>query len=181
MKCEQIKDLVLTDYIDGQMEADDKQLLEEHLKACRACHEFALSVQKELVTPFGDAPRPEVPPAVWQKIKAEITAEEEPEPGWKAVVSFLGNLQALRQAAYFLAGFAIVFGVTVVLMRPQPGPDRIVQNPVAAPQQLAAVQTDEETSESVAETYLAALDNDYDDVYSLIDDGYGTAIEEYFL
>ena len=172
MKCEQIKDLILTEYVDGQMDCSEKSQLEEHLKTCSACREFAQTVQKDLVTPFTDVPVPEVPEKVWHNIKEAITEEEVPQPGWKEVVSFLGNLKALRQAAYFLAGFVIVIGVAMILLKPAPSPDRVVVNNTVA----GTV-----AEEAVAETYLAALDTDLDDVYTYVEEGYGTAIEEYFL
>ncbi len=182
MKCDKVRDYILTDYVDGQLEGSLKSRLEEHLTACSSCREFAQSVQKELVAPFGGLEKPEVPPAVWQNIKSAIAAEAEPEPGWKAVVTFLGNLQGLRQAAYLLAGVVIMLGLAVLLSNRSVPPGQIAREPVPAQQQLAALETDTVPEESVAESYLAYFTgDDYGDAYDLLDAGYGTAIEEYFL
>lgn len=180
MKCDKIKELILTDYVDGQLEAAEKVRLEEHLKACSACHEFAQTVQKELVTPFADLDRPEVPPAVWQNIRTAIAPEEDVEPAWSAVIRFLGNLQALRPAALLMAGAVIIIALTAILMKPVSPPDQIVQQPVVQPR-LAAQSSQPPQEEPLAETYLAEIDDDYGDVFELADGGYGTAIEEYFL
>ena len=180
MKCEKVKELVLTDYVDGQLEMAEKARLEEHLKTCAGCHEFAQSVEKELVAPFAGLERPEVPPVVWQNIRTAIVPEEEPKQAWTAVIRFLEYLKSLRPALLILAGVVFVFMLSTLVTKPAGTPEQIAQPPVVQ-QQLAVQESPSSTDELTVETYLASLDDDYDDVYDLAENGYGTAIEEYFL
>ncbi|MCA9403922.1 MAG: zf-HC2 domain-containing protein [Candidatus Omnitrophica bacterium] len=180
MKCEKVKELVLTDYVDGQLETAEKVRLVEHLKTCASCHEFAQAVEKELVAPFADLERPEVPPVVWQNIRTAIVPEEEPEPAGPAFIRFLDNLRSLRPALLILAGVVFVFMLSTLFTKSAGTPEQIAQPPVIQ-QQLAAQEGPSSTDELTVETYLASLDDDYDDVYDLAENGYGTALEEYFL
>lgn len=81
MKCKKIKDLLLTDYIDGQINSDLKRRIDEHLSRCQDCRDFAAQLNSTVIKPFRESTLVEPPYAVWQGIKEEITPQREYEQG----------------------------------------------------------------------------------------------------
>jgi len=79
MKCHEWQGLILTDYLDDQMNKEQIVQLEEHLTACRECREFAIDARKAVIEPFEYAQKAEPSEQVWQNIKEVIGAEREPE------------------------------------------------------------------------------------------------------
>lgn len=71
-KCETFKELILTDYIDGQLQGSVKTDVEEHLRHCPACQAFFLEVKNNLVVPFEKVPRQTVPNHLWGIIEERI-------------------------------------------------------------------------------------------------------------
>lgn len=180
MNCDQVRDLILTDYVDGQLPEEQKMILDKHLKSCAACHAFALEVKKDLVVPFEAVKSEVVPTAVWENIKDTIDPQEEYEPSWKAVIKFLGNLQGLRQSAYFLASIVFVIGLSMIFFNPSSSKDKLAKD-IQIQYQVASLESESAPEESITETYLAYFDEEYSDVYDGVADEYGTDIEEYFL
>ena len=77
MDCEKIQELILTDYLDGEMDGKERKSLEEHLARCSACKEFARVAKKSVFEPFLHLEKPEPPESVWWKIKESILAKEQ--------------------------------------------------------------------------------------------------------
>ena len=74
-KCEKFKDLILTDYIDGETDQAIRAQIDAHILACPQCLHFAEEVKKDLVIPFTQASRETVPDSVWDGIKERIGQE----------------------------------------------------------------------------------------------------------
>lgn len=180
MKCEKIKDLILTDYVDGYLDTNVQEQVEAHLKTCTTCHEFAQSVQKQLIAPFSNLETKEAPEAVWQNIKATIEPEVERLSTFEVVIRFLGSLQSLRQAPFLLASVVLIIGLTFVILKSEKPSLQLAQQHTRIEQQVVSEQISVE-EESNAQSYLAYIADDYEEVYDIVEDGYGTALEEYFL
>jgi len=75
MRCERIQDLILSDYIDGQVDESNRRLVAEHIEGCSACREFEAAVRAKAVEPFKDARKAEVPVYLWEGIRRKIAAE----------------------------------------------------------------------------------------------------------
>lgn len=83
--CKTIKDLILTDYIDTELNSDTKKQIEDHLYQCKACQSFAKEVRESLIVPFEKVNRQEVPSYIWENIKEKIV-HPQPQPGFSEVV-----------------------------------------------------------------------------------------------
>lgn len=75
--CKNFRDLILTDYIDGEIEQKIKVQLEEHLRTCSSCREFADEAKTRLVAPFQKAAPDPVPQDLWSAIETEILQQQE--------------------------------------------------------------------------------------------------------
>ena len=118
MKCDKIRKLVIADYIDGELESALKEKVEEHLKGCRGCAEFASSVRTYAVEPFGKARREKVPEEVWEKVKGAVTVQER-EGVLEGIRGALEEVFGAVKPRYAMAAVAtvclfvvIIFGVS---------------------------------------------------------------------
>ena len=75
MDCKTIKELILTDYLDNELDLKKRQDLETHLKNCSACADFAKNAKAEVVEPFNNAKQPIAQEYLWHQIKARIEKE----------------------------------------------------------------------------------------------------------
>ena len=76
MKCDKVRDILLTDYIDGEASQSVCIEIEKHLKVCKKCKEFYAAVKKEAVLPFAGAEDIAPPEEVWSNIQARITQKK---------------------------------------------------------------------------------------------------------
>ena len=162
MDCKKIQEFLLTDYADNEMTTAQKQLMEEHLKTCLACRQFAAEVKQLAVSPFEDLPAIKAPKEIWENVRASIEPKERPEnifinawEGWKDLIAIRRPIFALSTVMALL--LVILVFSKMPLEREQAAKDSV------------------NTYLSEQAEYLAYLQTDGQDV------DFGTAIEEYFL
>jgi hypothetical protein len=71
-KCDHFKDLILTDYIDGQLGKGMAENLESHLLDCGDCRAFFKEIKNNVTAPLQQATRQPVPSELWSTIKQNI-------------------------------------------------------------------------------------------------------------
>ena len=158
--CKEFKDLILTDYIDGELDEKTKGQLEGHLRACSPCREFADEAKAQLVTPFAQASRAAVPEDLWRSIEESIVGEgEETLPVQSWIDRLIGSL-ALPRLAPVLLSFILFISVGFWMLRGH----QVPQTAHSDSGEYATYVLD-----SVSE--LAETDNN----------SFGTSIEQYFL
>jgi len=74
-KCDIFKDLILTDYIDGELDKNNKASIESHLFECDECRAFLKEVKDKAGLPFQKVLRQPVPSELWDAIKQNIEQE----------------------------------------------------------------------------------------------------------
>jgi anti-sigma factor RsiW len=89
MKCDRIRELIMTVYVDGEASDSEKRLVEEHMASCEACRAFHRDVVEKAVTPLRESGVLELDEAVWVRIKERI--------GRKQEVPLAGVLEKLRR------------------------------------------------------------------------------------
>ena len=158
-KCEKFKDLILTDHIDGEVDAAAKEQIDAHLLACPDCLRLAEEVKAILVVPFKQAGREAVPEGIWEGIKDRIGQEEAP---WNVrvgeVISGLaGSLTFPRLVPAFASLALLVLVASTVLhdqqvrqVKEQEQVEYLVSTLASADQ---AAETDN-TTETPIETYF---------------------------
>ena len=78
MNCEQIRDIILTDYLDNQLEESKKIEIDNHLAACKACKEFRDTAKKTVIEPFANTKQAQPPAFLWEAIKAAVESKSKP-------------------------------------------------------------------------------------------------------
>jgi anti-sigma factor RsiW len=95
MNCQIIKELILTDYSDGQLTPKKKIQVDNHLNHCLSCRALAQRV-RQTIAPLTNSPQLEVPAALWSRIKDKIV-EEQPQAVMEAAP---GLIETLRHFIY---------------------------------------------------------------------------------
>jgi anti-sigma factor RsiW len=97
MDCKKIKELILTDYSDGEIDAGSREEIEAHLAACAACRQLAGALRKAAIEPFKKIEAVKPPDVVWYRIKEAIMSEKERQPA-----GFFERVRDLLQGAYYV-------------------------------------------------------------------------------
>jgi predicted anti-sigma-YlaC factor YlaD len=114
-KCEQIRDWILTDYIDGWLDKKMTGQLEGHLLDCRDCRAFFKEVKDNVSLPFQQISQQPVPAALWTAIKQTIEQKKQASPWANFVDGLKGWLVFPRLVPVFatLAVMLIVGSATI--------------------------------------------------------------------
>jgi anti-sigma factor RsiW len=167
MNCDKIREIIMTDYIDGELGDEARALVDAHIAGCKGCREFLTSVQKTAVTPFKDIKKEAPPERVWHKIRASIEEKQ-------AVNPLNDIIDALRRLLYGHRKQVLAFATAAI----------IIVMAVFAGRLPLMYTADTKTS---ANTYM----QDQADFMSTLNGGgaatyteeagLGTGVEEYFL
>jgi predicted anti-sigma-YlaC factor YlaD len=75
MTCEKIRELLLTDYVDGRVTEEINAYVQKHLQECEACRRFEEKIQLVSLRRFKDT-REAIPDSIWSSIKEKIGKRE---------------------------------------------------------------------------------------------------------
>jgi len=166
MRCDEIRDLILTDYMDTQMPRDQREAIEKHLSSCENCFDLALNVRKLTVQPFFGAQRNRISKdAVWKKVRAQIEAEHAPTVRTNPIGELLNRLKE----NFYIPKPAFALGLVIVVLL---GVKIFFIAPKAEFQYVRQIVNQQEQF----------VGGDIFDMASDDSNGsYGTDIEEYFL
>ena len=100
MNCKKIKELLLTDYADGCMEANDLTDLNKHLSTCAQCNEYKERLFSDIINPLRAQSCVHVPSYLQAKVRSAVYNESSKRHnmfsilnllhGWKGVASMCG-------------------------------------------------------------------------------------------
>jgi anti-sigma factor RsiW len=157
--CKKIKDLILTDYVDTQLDPQSKSQVEDHLRHCAVCQAFAKEVKECLIVPFEKSSRQEVPVHLWDTIKDRILQEEVHPQSLRDVI--LGWLQGITfpRLVPALVSFVMVFFISSTIFL-----------------DWQTKQAQEQEQGAYVEYMLSSAATNQKDNHDL-----GTPIEQYFL
>jgi hypothetical protein len=115
--CKRYRGLILTDYVDGEIDAETRKIIDEHLLFCRSCRQFKDDVSEKVITVFNKVGHEKVPESIWPSIKEKILqkrfAEEEGIAGFlKRVFGPLSPFPRLAPAMLAIAVLILVSAVT---------------------------------------------------------------------
>lgn len=161
MNCEKIQELLLTDYIDGQLDPKWKSEVDNHVAGCVACREFAATARKTAVEPFLRAETFRPPEQVWMNIKGTALAGQKVPPDplaefWQRVSEFIHVPRPAFAFAVVLIMAVMVGGLTRLTVKPKIDPTGQIE-------------------------YLSALLDPVSDPLADEENGLGTSVEQYFL
>ncbi len=158
--CKEFKDIILTDYIDGELDGKVKDQIEGHLRVCSQCREFADEVKAQLITPFQQTLRANVPEKLWRSIEESIVKEnEQVHPAVNWIDRLVQSLTFPRLAPVVLS-FILFISAGLWLLNSRQG------------SQVAGSDPGE---------YVADVLDSVNDLAQTDTNSFGTSIEQYFL
>ncbi len=166
MKCDKVQKLIITDYLDGQVNEEQKTNIEKHLASCVRCREYELTAREEVITPFNNIEKLSPPKTTWDKIRKQIEKDQLQERKNPFADLIRGIKPALNipKPAFAIASVAIILLVIVTVIKLPSDNQKVVK------------MSTEERIECM--TYLLGEFNE-----ELVDEGndFGDSVEEYFL
>ena len=116
MNCKSLRELLLTDHLDGRLVGKEKEQLKEHLGKCPECRRLEREIREKAVLPFSNPAKHEVPETIWLNIKERIAAQQ--EQGLSLLLLLREKLRvfSLPRPAFSFASTMIVFLVIFGLM-----------------------------------------------------------------
>ncbi|MFA6320309.1 MAG: zf-HC2 domain-containing protein [Candidatus Omnitrophota bacterium] len=109
MNCKKIRQVILTDYLDGEMDAKGKSLIDEHMAKCPVCKSFYLNVKKASEEVFLNAKCANPPEYVWRRIKEGILSEREKKKSFVPdILSGLKSILYIPKPAFAIASVLIL-------------------------------------------------------------------------
>lgn len=167
MKCENVKELILTDYLDGQLEKEQKAQIEKHLSICKGCKEYELLTRTAVVEPFNNLERHNPPEATWNKIREQI---EEEQPPQESTNSFADLIRRIKTFLYIPKPAFVVTSMVVLLL--------VVITVIKLPTEDRNIVKVNPESQIECINYLMSV---FDQETMNGNDDFGTSIEELFL
>ena len=75
MRCEEMQELILSDYADGELSEESRLEVEEHTRVCQVCRDLAQVMREHAIKPFAEASRIEPPAYILERVKEKIASE----------------------------------------------------------------------------------------------------------
>ncbi len=166
MKCDKVQELILTDYLDGQVNEEQKANIEKHLAGCVHCKEYELAARETVITPFNNTERLSPPEATWDKIRSQIEKEQlqERTNPFANLIRGIKSVLYIPKPAFAVATVAIVLLVIVTVVK-LPSDNR----------KIVKLSTEEQIE--CMDYLLGAFNEELTDG----NNDFGTSMEEYFL
>jgi len=164
MSCKKIKDILITDYLDGELDLNKKVLVERHLEVCSECKAFKEELSKFRADIFQKV-KPVAPPdSLWNDIRNQLTMNENaPSLRLRGSVFFRDLLRIPRFALTFRLIGVGVLALAIIM----------VTN--------LNIERDIRLQKKDSLEYFGALVGEFEYNQSEDELSYGTLIEEYFL
>ena len=77
MRCDKVRELLLTDYIDGELDAGTLEEIKKHLEGCVSCRQLEKELVEGVVTPLRESGIRQPAEKVWVNIKDRVEKEAE--------------------------------------------------------------------------------------------------------
>ncbi|MEA3489380.1 MAG: zf-HC2 domain-containing protein [Candidatus Omnitrophota bacterium] len=116
MKCGKIRKMILTDYIDGELDPGQRKVVEDHIRSCPRCGELLQIVRDAAVDPLKRAERLQPPEETWHGIKGVIEANR-PESPLSGLRERLREILAERKPAFAVLTASILIVIAALVAR----------------------------------------------------------------
>lgn len=113
-KCNHIRDLILTNYVDGEMDAVMARGVENHLMDCADCRAFFKEVKNNFLF-LQQTPR-QVPEGLWEAVKQNIERQNQP-PAFEGFWEKLKGLLVFPRLVPVFASLALMLTVGSVAVK----------------------------------------------------------------
>lgn len=174
--CKRIQELILTDYLDDEI---NKESVDKHIASCKACREFLALAKKVTIEPLKNSKKNHLSQdVIWSRIQNEIKSEETYADEYDSEMSFFEKVKdmILSPKPAFAFGSFVVLILMVLVLNFNAKQSQLVKENQNKKQISVKEKIVVKTEEIDQELYLAYY-LEQDEGYK----NYGTSLEEYFL
>ena len=164
MKCKKIQELILTDYLDDELDENKKDYIEQHLVHCHQCKEFSIIARDAVIKPFANLERVCAPESNWTQVREAILAEQ------SCQTNFIADFWEKLKLGIYIPK-PVFAGIVVMILILTTGIGLQVRNNNQVVKAKGQAQIE----------YLSYLVDDSVGISPDDEQGFGTKIEEYFL
>ena len=115
MNCKKVQDLLLADYLDGELTAAPQAEIKKHIDGCVRCQQFEQAILETRV-PFKHAPRLQPPDDTWQRIRDSVTRRSVNNP-FARFAHAVRVMTESRKPAFALATVMAVILIAAVMIQ----------------------------------------------------------------
>src|SRR4030042_2524852 len=123
MICKRIQEFILTDYSDGELTEDVRQLINAHINQCSECRQFERLAKDTALLPLHNTEKLLPPESVWRNIKQAVSPSRPSETKLsllrEKIDAFLMSL--MRKPVLSLATTMAAIVITIGMIRLQFG------------------------------------------------------------
>jgi len=166
MKCRKIRELILSDYIDGELDERTEKAVREHIAGCAGCAAFEKNVRGAVVEPFQMGLREKVPETLWNSVRAAIVEEGMRASAFEVVTRNLRVLLGALRPVYAPAAVVLLAAMFFLAINVSSGRKKDLLNSYLMDQAEFVV------------SLQAGEGNGYSEI---TEEGFGTDIEEFLL
>ncbi|MDP8298734.1 MAG: zf-HC2 domain-containing protein [Candidatus Tantalella remota] len=112
MRCKKIRELILTDHIDGELSGDISEKIEKHLASCPGCRKVKEEAM-DIAASLRSSARIDPPETLWKGIKEAI--EEGRIPHENDLLSGIRDFLVVRRPVLVSAAAAFAIAAVVLL------------------------------------------------------------------
>jgi len=116
MNCEEMRELLTADYIDGELDEGARGDVVKHLETCTRCRQFEEAVRRAAVEPFRHAQLSSAPASVWNQV-ARVLDQERGGVVRAALRCGWERIFTIRKAVYAAASLAALILIAAILVR----------------------------------------------------------------
>ena len=75
MNCRKIQSIIITDYLDRELDEQTREEIERHMNGCQACRSYKQRLATRVVEPLRQAARMEPPADLWLRVSEALDKE----------------------------------------------------------------------------------------------------------
>jgi anti-sigma factor RsiW len=126
-KCDHFKELILTDYIDRQLDKNSAGSVESHLLDCSDCRAFLKDVKNNAVLPLQQSLSQPVPAELWAAVRQSIEHDNQAASPMAGFIDRLKSLTVFPRMVPIFASLIVMLlagSVTLTTMHIQQAKDK---------------------------------------------------------
>ncbi len=119
MNCEEIKDIIVTDYMDKEVNEEIARSIESHISYCSGCHQFANTLKLKAIDPFKGLKVSIPADSVWINIRNNIKQEQkfQDEGLFTVFMHKVGTIFNVKRPVFAVLMFMVVFAIGTLFIR----------------------------------------------------------------
>lgn len=156
MNCKMAQELLMTGYIDDELDAEKRGMVKEHLAGCPSCAAFEAGLRMYAVEPFKGASGVLPPESVWHRIAGSIKEERETGSVFTELRRSAAAVFSFPKPVFLAATMAMMLIAAAVFLHYRYADDRSLR--LYIEEEMTYISSPAENADAADEGMLADID-----------------------